>query len=700
MFASLLLFSCSQTPDNFLADLDPGRYDTTWWNRAPIRLIQTNLPENRALMNVDAYVQSMVDASANAVLINVGGIVANYPTMLENHFRNPYLQGDLVGDLVSKLHEKGIKVFGRFDFSKVNESIAANNPGWLYSGTDGKNVNYNGQVHTCINGGYQQEYAFEILKEAVSAYPLDGVFFNMIGYTTTDYSGINHGICQCENCKKRFLDSTGFRLPVRLDTNDPVAKAYRAFRVSTSEELFNRIREHIKSLDPDIVINTYTDAGVDLISSESGSSLRDEYEWNYSATGNVKQILGSYKDRISCNLLICFQAIGYRHIVTSPNIARVWMLENMLHGAPVTYVVIGTLADYEDRVFFPVLNDLFGFHKTHEKLFTNIQSVSKLGLIRGSWPEYQGLIKLLSEEHIMYDVLEPSAIGSARAPLSIEDYDVLIIGDLRNLDDDQAEIIDDYVRNGGKLLTTGFTSVNDEKGGQRNSLGLRSLGTEPGFEVYQQSPSTYLKVSDDDKMILGPEDFRDFEMMMMYSGFLKCKPASGAKGCLRLIPQTVFGPPEKCYYTESEITAFPGVIINTYGKGKSVFIPWELGSQYNFKGNYAHRALFEASLMNQLDFKSSIETDASPLVEMSHLNNLNGAFEWIGMINHSGQIGGSFREPVTMHNINVRFQPAKPVKQIRLLRSGKSTGFRQNDGWIDCVVPQLTDFEMILCTYK
>ena len=179
--------SNSTNPD--LSSIDPGRYDSTWWNRAPYRLVQTNLREIDATMDVDAYVQSMVDANANIVLINVGGIVANYPTKLPYHFRNTFMKGDLVGDLIKGLHSKGIRVIGRFDFSKINETLAAQKPEWLYVSTAGKNVNYNGQVHTCPNGGYQQEYGKEILKEAITTYPLDGIFFNMIGYTTTDYSG-------------------------------------------------------------------------------------------------------------------------------------------------------------------------------------------------------------------------------------------------------------------------------------------------------------------------------------------------------------------------------------------------------------------------------------------------------------------------------------------------------------------------------
>ena len=133
-----------------LQTINPGRYDTTWWNRAPYRLVQTNLREIDATMDVDAYVQSMVDASANIVLINVGGIVANYPTTLPYHFRNTYMKGDLVGDLIKGLHAKGIRVIGRFDFSKINEALAAKKPEWLYVSPAGKNVNYNGQVHTCL----------------------------------------------------------------------------------------------------------------------------------------------------------------------------------------------------------------------------------------------------------------------------------------------------------------------------------------------------------------------------------------------------------------------------------------------------------------------------------------------------------------------------------------------------------------------
>jgi len=110
--------------------------------------------------------------------------------------------------------------------------------------------------------------------------------------------------------------------------------------------------------------------------------------------------------------------------------------------------------------------------------------------------------------------------------------------------------------------------------------------------------------------------------------------------------------------------------------------------------------LFVSALQNLLKVERTVITDASPLVEISHIANRNGAFEWLGMINHSGQIGASLREPVPMYNISLRFKPVKQIKELRLMKSGTALTFKETNGWVECTVPQLTDFEMLLCLYK
>ena len=103
--------------------------EKNWWLNEPYRLVQTNLREIDARdFDIGVYVKSLQDIGANTVLINVGGIVANYYTDLEFQYRNPNMQFDLIQDVIKALHKEGFKVMGRFDFSKLNEVLAAKKP--------------------------------------------------------------------------------------------------------------------------------------------------------------------------------------------------------------------------------------------------------------------------------------------------------------------------------------------------------------------------------------------------------------------------------------------------------------------------------------------------------------------------------------------------------------------------------------------
>ena len=269
-----------------------------WWLQQQ-RMLQTNLREIDATMDIDRYVREVKDFGATVILFNVGGIVANYPTELQYHYRNPHMQGDLVGTVLERLHKEGIRVIGRFDFSKINENFAAEKPEWLYVSEKGEHVNYNGQVHTCVSGGYQQEYMFEILGEAVDRYPLDGVFFNMIGYQRSDYSGNYHGICQCGRARTKFREFAGMELPKTQDENSPAYRKYMEFTRMMSDRQFHRVNAFLKAKRPDLAICTYTTAGVDIIRKESNTPLG---EGTYADTDKAKSHPADGRRAAACQL--------------------------------------------------------------------------------------------------------------------------------------------------------------------------------------------------------------------------------------------------------------------------------------------------------------------------------------------------------------------------------------------------------------
>ena len=315
--------------------------ESDWW-LTPHRMIQTNLREIDATMDTDLYVREVQEFGANVVLFNVGGIVANYPTQLKYHWRNTHMEGDRLGTVLPKLHAAGVKMIGRFDFSKINEQYAVENPQWLYVGENGEHVNYNGQVHTCLIGGYQQKYMYEILEEAITNYPLDGVFFNMIGFPQNDYSRVYHGICQCENCKTSFKAYCGLDLPKHEGDPDVLRKLneWQQLQIGTQ---FGRVRSLVKSVRKDIAICTYTEEHIDLIRKESSSPIGEE-PWD--VLQKTQWTLLTNPGRQLANASNHFHQMIFRH----SGVAQ--YLVNVL-ARPRPLVVAGRLEDYGND--FPAL---------------------------------------------------------------------------------------------------------------------------------------------------------------------------------------------------------------------------------------------------------------------------------------------------------------------------------------------------------
>ena len=131
-----------------------------WWEGYPWRMIQTNLREIDMLdMDAERYVAELQAFKATVVLVNSAGIIASYPTKLPFHYQSPYLKGDSLADVIEACHTAGIRVLARTDFSKVRRPLYEEHPDWAYRTVDGDIVDYNGDVHACINGDYQQHYA-------------------------------------------------------------------------------------------------------------------------------------------------------------------------------------------------------------------------------------------------------------------------------------------------------------------------------------------------------------------------------------------------------------------------------------------------------------------------------------------------------------------------------------------------------------
>ena len=136
-----------------------------WWEGYPWRMIQTNLRESdMADIHAEEYAQQLEDFGATVVTLNAAGIIASYPTKLPFQTRSACLTSDSLKQLIDACHRRGIRVIARTDFTKVRYALYEQHPEWACRTKGGDIINYNGNVHVCLNSDYQQKYIFEILR--------------------------------------------------------------------------------------------------------------------------------------------------------------------------------------------------------------------------------------------------------------------------------------------------------------------------------------------------------------------------------------------------------------------------------------------------------------------------------------------------------------------------------------------------------
>lgn len=646
-----------------------------WW-MTPHRIIQTNLREIDATMDTDLYVREVQQFGANVVLFNVGGIVANYPTGLPLHWRNTHMEGDLVGTVLPKLHAANIKMIGRFDFSKINEKFAAEHPEWLYVNEKGENVNYNGQVHTCLMGGYQQDYMYTILDEAVTKYPLDGIFFNMIGFPRTDYSRVFHGVCQCEDCKNSFKEYCGLDLP-RHDGDAKTLAKLKAWQRIQIDTQFRRVRELVKSIRPNIAICTYTDEYIDVIRKESGQPTGEGHWGNFE---RAQWTLLNNPTRQLSNASVHFHQMIFRHSGVAPHLhtRRLWQL--MMGGAWLDFYCIGPLQRLEDRAGIGPAGDVYRFHAASERWLLDTESAADVGLFYHAGDDYAGWVQMLSEHHVPFDL-----VSLTRSDL--DRYQAIVVPQSGRLSQDDARKLDAYVAGGGRLLLSG-----------KMPTALACLGSPELVKTWPERHSMYVKIRPEDKKLLAMDALEDFGLSHLRGEFHQYAPSRDSRSLLRLVHDVTYGPPEKCYI--HSVSDIPGMWYRRHGKGTAAILPYQIGRMYGQWGNQTHTLLAIGTLDHLLGTPRRVRVETSPLVEVTHRRDPERRFEWIGLLNHTGQLAAAIHAPVPIHDVTLHLKTAGRVKQIRSLTNGSALDHHQGPPGQETIkLPRLGAFEIVLVEY-
>lgn len=671
-----------------------------WWKRNNLRVVQTNLPAFVAAdIEPEQFVADLVDMAANTLIINVGGIMAFYPTELDYHYRNPYAADNLIGDIIQKCHEHGIKVIVRVDFSRLHKQIFEKHPNWCYRSANGERMVNDDIYVVSINAPYVQEKAFEIIQEIMDNYPIDGIFLNMPGYQTSNaYTGEYFGIDHNPFERERFAEfSGGLELPVKEDRADPVYRRYLEYRQDVLDRWAKRLHEVVKGKSSQIAICTYTDNYVDIIRHESQRNASIPY-WPYTASDNVANTLGTYPNHIVSNASIQQLSFRSRFNAVEPEEVRIRLYENIANGSGLDVSMMGQIAGNPDARNFDVMRQVYRFHRDHERYYGRYTSEARVAVLSPAlWvhgdlaDEYRGLQLMLREAHIPFDIIGHQTLH--RQPERLKQYRAIVVPSIAGFSEAGLAALTAAAKDSTSLVATNLAFANHPDF-------LREFFGAVCVEEKYDGTGNYLRVDAQDGFAGLPD-----QTMMSWQYNLARYEFPTAKTLFPILSKGRPGPPENVGGHED--TGYAAAGLKTVGKQTHVLLPGHIGKLYFQSGYEQYKALWLKLLeIAYPQAGETISTNAPAKVEL-----LWKAFQWndgdsaaadqpdghiLHLINLSGYNGNTFFRPYPIHDIEVDIELAEKPAKVYTLKGNIELPFSWKNNRLTFSLPHLEDYEAVV----
>jgi hypothetical protein len=256
------------------------------------------------------------------------------------------------------------------------------------------------------------------------------------------------------------------------------------------------------------------------------------------------------------------------------------------------------------------------------------------------------------------------------------------------ISDEDAEKLGEWVKQGGGLLATYDTGLYDAKGRMRRDGGaLRAvLGVDMKGEALGSQPECYYRLR------------REHEALGAY------RARALMQGDSRIIPVEAIGGSEiiaDCWNLGTEETRGPAVIVNAYGKGRTVYVSGSLEAQYPASRVKSVREVL-ASMIQYLARAEPLpfELRAPRGVYGVLRRAVNGDLAlWVlANVGFKDAAIGAMRQefvPVLDVEVRIRVPQGRKVMGVELMRARQKIPHRLDNGYAVATLPTLHIAEVL-----
>jgi len=631
--------------------------------------------------------------------------LCNFPTKV-GRTHNGMKGKDRLKKVIELCHQQGIGV--QLYFSVIFDRWAYDNhPDWRIILVNGKAAAEKSRYGTvCPNSPYR-DYVSALVEEMCAQLDFEGIRFDMTFWPT---------VCYCVHCQKRFETEVGGKLPTVVHWEDPRWVSFQRKREAWLIEFASFLTQRVKSLKPTATVehqaSTYTHGwrlGVTQALSPANTFLQGDFYGDSRQGSFARKFFYNLSENLPYGFETSVMVSLQNHTAKkSKDLLRTKAYACLADSGAFIFIdgidPVGTL----NRSVYEQMGQIFGETKVYEKYLGGklcqdvgiyVSTESKCDFadngksvddptLSNRLPHLDAAVSVcnaLIDHHLPYGIITKKSLGK------LSQHKVLVLPNVLMMDKDEANAIRDYVRSGGRLYASKYTSLITKDGKRQTDFLLADLFG-GSFAGETKESYTYIAPMDDaQKPFAGftkkyPIGLDSSQMILhAHPGAKKLGtitlPYSDPNDSVRFA--SIHGNPPGIP------TDHPAIILNEFGNGKVMYVSVEL------ENSETYRHIF-INLIRQLCDTFTFEADAPRSVEVSAFHQEEKRRYLISLVNFQRDLPN-----IPVDNVHLRINlDGKRARQLLSLPNEGKLDFEVRDALVQVRVPQLETFHMMALNYE
>jgi hypothetical protein len=420
---------------------------------------------------------------------------------------------DLVGEMLTELRTRSIAACAYYSIVFDNWAVETH-PDWRQRTINGADFNSVIRYGTCcMNHPEYRAYEIAQLDDLLLRYEFDALFLDMIFWPL---------ICGCDHCRARFRAEADADIPVTVDWTSPAWCRFQAARERWASDFTRDLMAKAKSIRPDLDVTHNLAPALSnwVLAQPLGASIHDTFVAGDLYGDRVEQLVVSkmllhLSETRPAEFMtsVCVDLSDHVRLKNEQRMRAQAMGATAMSSAflfidaidpigtvnPEKYARVGRVfaatAGYEPFLGGDPIEDVAIYFSAHSQMDfaengTPVASVLTSGRKYPHLDAVRGACRALQRAHIPFGVITRRQLDE------LQRFRAVVLPNVLRMDREEIEAIRAYVKAGGRLYASRYTSLVEESGTRHRDFMLADVFG-ASFDSEEQGAFAYLTPADE-----------------------------------------------------------------------------------------------------------------------------------------------------------------------------------------------------------